>query len=600
MCDEPLPLIEAMETAIREEAATGAPVNFYRLEASMHNTRRELGLSGQDNMSAWVDAVAFGLDTDHFAEPWQRYFGPKGARSYEDGTVEYIPDVHQLDERALDLWSQRLDVVDHPAFRARYSDLLWEIAPQLGRRRDPVHARTALAAYELMIAESAYEEFFDKTDAALRMLTLALSIRDEDAKVRSRELLMEEFRELMGSSHRFNFDIVERLLWERNVGTPEITQEVVGALDAALEQSAGEGDRFNAHSARDIGTRLKRHYNGLRSRADVVRVHTAVARAFETLAARSEPMAAAAHLDVAATEYRNAGDEVAFNRVRTARAEAVARSNVEMVAHSFRFEVGVDDMERFLDSIVTPENLGLSLANIANEFVPRISVLRERVLENARVAPIQATISINIHEDEHIAAVVGSVDEDMEGRIMHQAGQEAMFVGIFLDQALERCMSVHGLDSYEIAGWANRLGAFDDLTMVIEGVEAWRTGDWIKTLHVLVPQIELGLRRTLRGLGEPIVRNHPTMPGRQTLLNMGEVLSNPVLQTALGDDTVHYFRALYVDPRARNLRNVVAHGLTGMSDATSTTCDRIIHSLLVLGFWRDIARAASSAASRLS
>ncbi|RVJ64854.1 DUF4209 domain-containing protein, partial [Sinorhizobium meliloti] len=107
-----------------------------------------------------------------------------------------------------------------------------------------------------------------------------------------------------------------------------------------------------------------------------------------------------------------------------------------------------------------------------------------------------------------------------------------------------------------------------------------------------------GLRRTLRGLGEPIVRNHPTMPGRQILLNMGEVLSNTQLQTAFGDDTIHYFRALYVDPRARNLRNVVAHGLTSMSDATSTTCDRLIHTLLVLGFWRDIARTTAAAAAQ--
>ncbi|RVJ72064.1 hypothetical protein, partial [Sinorhizobium meliloti] len=524
MPDEPFPLIEAMNAVIRNEAATGAPVNFHRLEASMHNTRRELELSGTDNMSAWVDAVAFGLATDHFGEPWQRYFGPIGSLTDENGTVQYLPDVQQLDERALDLWSQRLAVEDHPAFRARYSDLLWELAPQLGRRRDPVHARTALAAYESMIAENAHEAFFDKTDAALRMLTLALSLRDEAAKVRSRDLLMEEFRELLESPRRFNFEIVERLLWERSVGTPEITQEIIAALDDALEESSEEGDRFNPHLAREIGIRLRRHYNGLRSRTDVVRVQTAVASAFETLAARSDAMVAAAHLDVAATEFRNAGDEEAFNRVRTARAEAVAKSNAEMAAHSFRFEIGFDDMERFLDSIVDPEDVGLSLAKIANEFVPRLGPLRDRVLQTARVAPIQAAISINIHEDEHIAAVIGSVDEDMEGRMMHQTGQDAIFAGIFLDQALERCMDVHGLDSHAIAGWTNRLGAFDDLIMVIEGVEAWRTGDWIKALHVLVPQIELGLRRTLRGLGEPIVRNHPTMPGRQILLNMGEVL----------------------------------------------------------------------------
>ncbi|MGV2019165.1 DUF4209 domain-containing protein [Agrobacterium sp. 22-223-1] len=590
MPDEPFPLIESMTIAINAEEEAGAPVQFHRLEADIHRRRKELELSEVENLSAWTDAVAFALDSDHFGDPWRRYFGPIGSRSFEDGTVEYVPDVLILDGRAFDLWAERLAIVHHPAFRARYSDLLWELAPELGRRRNPDHARIAWAAYESMIAENAYEEFFDKTDAALRMLTLALSIGDQDAKVRSRDLLMEEFRELLDSARRFNFNVVDRLLWERNVGAPEITEEIVARLEDALVDSSIEGERFNPHLTREIAARLKRHFGRSHSRADVRRVHTTVARAFEALAAESDAMVAAAHLDVAATEYRSAGDEEAFNRVRTARADAVARSNTEMAAHSFRFEVGFDDMERFLDSLIAPDNLGLSLARIANEFVPRLTVIRDRVLETARVAPIQATLSINIHEDEHIAAIVGSVEEDMEGRMMHQAGQEAMFASIFLEQALERCISVHELESHDIAGWANRLGAFDDLTMVIEGVEAWYTGDLIKALHVLVPQIELGLRRTLRGLGEPIVRNHPTMAGRQILLNMGEVLSNPVLQAALGDDTVHYFRALYVDPRARNIRNIVAHGLTSVSDASSATCNRLVHSLLVLGCWRDIAR----------
>ncbi len=78
------------------------------------------------------------------------------------------------------------------------------------------------------------------------------------------------------------------------------------------------------------------------------------------------------------------------------------------------------------------------------------------------------------------------------------------------------------------------------------------------------------------------------MAGRQVLLNMGEVLSNEVLQQAFGEDLILFFRARVVDPRARNLRNTVAHGLVGMDDASQQTCDMLIHTLLVLGAWREL------------
>jgi hypothetical protein len=43
------------------------------------------------------------------------------------------------------------------------------------------------------------------------------------------------------------------------------------------------------------------------------------------------------------------------------------------------------------------------------------------------------------------------------------------------------------------------------------------------------------------------------------------------------------------NPRGWNLRNTIAHGLTNRGHLDRSTANFVIHSLLVLGCWRDIA-----------
>ncbi len=589
---EDFQLLESM-TLLIEQETQAERISFHRLESAMHGKRKELALEAVENDSAWADAVAFGLQPNEGKSgPFHTYFGPSGIGRRPDGSEAYFPEVRDLDIRALVLWEQRLALASHDTLRARYSDLLWEFARPLGRKsRNPDHARSAIEAYEGMVLQNCCQEFYGPDDAALRMLTLALSTRDESARERAKELLLLQHRMALSSQQRVNLQVVDRLLWERNLGdTTAIVAELIGDLEDVLGACvAPNGSAFDPFLAGYVGDRLKRHYERERSRRDVKRVHILVGQAYEHLSSLGSGIVAAAHLDRAASEFARAGAAEAHSRARIARAEAVSRSNAEMTPHSIEMRVSFDQMEQTLSYLVPPDDPGASLVRIADAFVPRVESLRQRVLSAAEAAPLQAMISITVFEEEHVAAIIGSVQEDMEGRAMREAGQTLVFQSLHLQAALERFVQVHQPSQYDLAGWASRLGAFDDSVVVAEGIEAWLVGDWIKALHVLVPQVEAGLRATLKTLNEPVVKNHPTMAGRQILLNMGEVLSTPAMQTAMGEDIIHYFRALYVDPRAKNLRNVVAHGLSGGLDASSQTCDLLIHSLLTLGCWREVA-----------
>lgn len=590
--ETPLPLELRADVAeiLSAAQADATAISFHMVSSAIHALRREQKLTGAANESVWVDAVAFDLTDNAYAlGPWRTYFGPNGSGVDGQGNEVFFPDVGSLDTRALDLWEARLGQATHPAVIARYADLLWDFAKIVGGRRQNVqHARTAIAAYERMAAEKVCHELFGIEDAMLRMLSLAITIRAVDAIDRARTMLLGYHRSLVADADRVDLSVVDTLLWGRGVGLSQDDYDgIIVDLEALLGTVTSPGAEFDPFYAEHLVDRLRRHYSRQKSQSDLRRVHSTLGAAFEAVAGMSNAMAAASHLDKALVEYGNAADSEAFDRVRIARADAIERSRDEMTEFSSEISISASKMEEFLDKVVDDDPIH-SLVRIANLF-PSVENLRDVVLETAKVAPVQAFISISIQEDEHIAAVIGSVDDDMDGRIMHTAGQHVVFDGFQLNAALNRFMDRHSPTAYDLAGMAGRLGAFDDTSIIAEGIQAWLEADWLKCLHVLVPHIEGGVRRILKGLGQPIVKDHQAMPGRQILLNMAEVLSNEVLQQAMGPDIVLFYRARFVDPRAKNLRNVVAHGLVGQRDASQSNCDMLIQSLLLLGCWREIA-----------
>jgi lysyl-tRNA synthetase class 1 len=128
------------------------------------------------------------------------------------------------------------------------------------------------------------------------------------------------------------------------------------------------------------------------------------------------------------------------------------------------------------------------------------------------------------------------------------------------------------------------------VTFLLEGVRAWFQGDDIKAVHVLVPQIERGLRSIVGKLGKPVTKPHPTVAGVGVAIGMGDILYSGELTEALGPDLSLHFVALYADPRGVNLRNRVAHGLIEPGSTNGNLVELLIHTLLLFGVWQELAK----------
>jgi hypothetical protein len=190
--------------------------------------------------------------------------------------------------------------------------------------------------------------------------------------------------------------------------------------------------------------------------------------------------------------------------------------------------------------------------------------------------------------DDHVAAKIGSVQEDTFGRLFHQAKVTFQFVRPWLALAFRRLFEKHKVVPEHFAGWANRHELFNDMSLLMEGMRAWERNDQVKAAHVFIPQIERALRKIADELGVPVTKAHPRVSGTSVAIGMGEILYNTKVAEALGPDITLHFQALYADPRGMNLRNEIAHGMRGSDSFYWHLGNLIVHSLLVLGLWKEL------------
>jgi len=366
---------------------------------------------------------------------------------------------------------------------------------------------------------------------------------------------------------------------------------LIGDLEKLVSQySTTSHANFDPHATQSAAKRLITVYSREHRADEVKRLYVVVAEAFEYFAGISSPMLAAAVLQTSLDAYESAGMAEDSKRVRIAMQQKIGESKDEMRPIESEVIIKKDDVEKFLSAVIV-DDLGSTFVRLAVEFLPKRKVLEEAVKKTAEEAPLMAHISQQIMSDDRVTAVIGSVDDDPFGRLFGQAKFTYSFSYIWLREAFHRLVEKHDVLPEHFVGWANRHGNFDDVGLLLQGVSAWFEGDYVKTVHVLIPQIERAMRDIAGQLGKPVTKAHPKVKGASVSINLGDILYADDITQKLGADLSLYFLSLYADPRGLNLRNELAHGQLELASMTDHLARLLIHTLLVLGLWKELAES---------
>jgi hypothetical protein len=518
--------------------------------------------------------------------------------------VHHDPDVADVDDGTILEWSRLGQDLKHPVIRARYADLAWEIARfRDDRARDdqktarPIrpavaNARMAIDAYLDAIELGLTQEVFDGGRYAWRAIELAASIRDEERLRRAKTITLAYWHTCERGDAGYPFWLFDNILWEERkvlALTAAEQADAVAALERvlALRADASDPKRFDPHSAQDAADRLGRWRQLVGENADALRAAETAGLAMETAAKGVPSLSAITILEGQATRYRLAGDEAAATRVEQEIRRRAPEAKGELKRLETRYEIPDGELKAWADQVA---------GDTFEEGIPRLVganlISKQRceaaVLEIAESSPLQAHIPIQIMRDDGFSsALIGSVKKDLDGRAIHHGANFLANSAPFLHVSLARFREKHAVDLERLVSWLKLSPLFPEprLKLVTEGLAAWFAEDWVKAIHVLIPQVEAAVRDLLAKLGGSVMRPDRHHGGFQAI-GLGEAVRDEMFRAKVPDAMRFHLQVLLHDPRGINLRNSLAHGFAAPELFDRGLGNWMVHLVLMLGVLR--------------
>jgi uncharacterized protein DUF4209 len=608
---EATPLLEvhpALQAAYEKADRNAQPLDELDLAGHLHHVLAGIGrdLEPLERRGAFAVVGALNFASRRLYGPavWNMHWQPLSSWTDNQKRVHHIPDINLADDDTIREWARRARTSQHPVLRARYGDLAWEVArfrkaaardkpgapPTI--RPDPENASVAIDAYLEAVQRRLAHEVFDAWRYLGRAVELAASIRDDELLMGAKAAAFAYRGACESANPKYPFWLFDNILWEQRK-VLELTAEEKAVEIAALERvlalraNASDPQTFDPHCAQDAADRLGRWRGLLGEEAEARRAANAAGLAMETAAEHVPALSGIAILERQAARYRDAGDERAAARVEETIRRLAPEAKEGLRRFETKFEIPPDELAAWADSVA-----GATFEEGLLRLVGANLISKERseaaVLKLAETEPLQAHIPIQIMRDDGFSsAVIGPLEQDLDGRAIHHGANVLAASAPFLSVALTRFREKHSVDIERLMSWLAQSPLFTESRrkLVREGLAAWFANDWPKAIHLLIPPIEAALRDLLAKLGGAVMRPDRYHGGFQ-VIGLGEVVGDDIFRSQVPAAMRFHLTVLLHDPRGINLRNAVAHGFASPELLDRGIANWTVHLVVMLGLLR--------------
>lgn len=498
---------------------------------------------------------------------------PFGPQSVIGDRRSMIPS--DLTDEQLVALASTLDQIGDPEYRARILDVLWL------RRRDPTAARAAVDAYlqsgSRLEDPEHWVQSLHRYERALRLAS-QVEVKGELPKKVLRHLEARVLHYDGSDSLYFTAKSLE-LLADFAFGDLRPLAEIAGRV-AQASRSVGNFDRARTYFA--VQARLLKAAKDPAA-AETARVERAECLSEEAKVRQRAGGAIAAHhfLQQAVSEFRERpslrGRLPELQRRLAAAGEAALQ---EMKPISV--EIDISGPVKVSQQAVT----GLSIEDALFTFATLIPLinpakLREEALAHISAHPLQALIDAQMFDaagrhvgtrpsisttdpEQQEAAVVGFMEE----LARHHRGP---YVAGYIVPALRQVLEEHDIEESTLDALIGDSPLIhpDRKALFLRGLIAGFRWDFVTALHLLIPQVEQGLRTMLNDQG--VVARNMSADGIEEVWSYERILSHSISATTLGASLIYELQSLLVARLGANFRNLVAHGLLSADAFESET-----------------------------
>lgn len=542
-----------------------------------------------DAMLAEAMAFDFCEDYQNAENGWGTYYGPQTIVPCEGGYREW-PSIQTVSPKTLEYWGTRSTEAMHPVLKARYADLVWDLSPKVdGKRADIGCAHIAIDCYTQAIAGGLYQHRSEAVIYADRALTLAVALNDSAriATVRDAILNLDAPEASDDNGAGIAFDL---LVGNKKVLLPaETLVKIIDSQERILAHGVENAEKEDGFpfSVDRAAERLSAHYRRQQKYVDLKRVAGLWARTKIAMARRVAPMLGAAWLRDVYTKLNDFGCPDEAETVAVVLRDLGKKSMDQMVQHTEKVEIPKKDVDDWTEGMLSGEVADV-LMRIVREFIPDPDQIEEQLKELTKKAPLMSLLSISqVDADGRQVAKIGSVNDDLKGRVIQHMGQNLQFEGQFLHHLIHEFVARHKITAEMLLEEVSKSPLFEQSRKQVlkTGLEACLAGDHVVAAHVLIPQIEHALRLLAAGSGGTVYKPKRRYGGIQ-LKTLGDLLVDENVVRVLGDRVTLYFKVVFTDPRGWNLRNDLLHGIMNPDQLGWGSSERILHVILLLGSLR--------------
>jgi hypothetical protein len=527
--------------------------------------------------------------------PWNSYFAPKHEGTDPTGGDPDYPNLSDLDAVAVEEWAAVADSFRNPALKARFADAVWELGKQLspGRRDRYRFAVMATESYLRASQEGRYGSPVMQLEPMARAVSLALSINSIELTRRSVEYGLD-FAAAADPSHLG--------LWmapfDKILGLGRLPKEyqerIVKQLESRFEESVRRRD---LHSSTMAGQTLAQYHYVRQNYERGKEITRAYGELKLELTTTMTASIAVHHISDVLEDYRRQGLREDADRVRLLLEQRGKGVVAEMKRVWIPIRIDAESVDRFTRAVLDVDDPYVALFRVAYHASPNVDWIRKQLAERSEGLLIRHLIPTSITGDNGLpVAVVNTYDDDEHGNLVMETARAMSSDSVYLLNSLDGWKKKFGMEGIQDTPelYDSPLIVKDRIPFFRDGLAAYEAGDYLKSIHVLIPQVENCLRRLLELLNLSPTKSSYEGNGTYELKNMYDCLTEAGVREALEKKVWYFLKALYVDDRGLNLRNFMSHGIAEYEAFNKLNAALVVQSVVLLSIVRPSAVAIAA------
>lgn len=536
------------------------------------------------SLESMAERIAFGFCEDYQNKQsgWGTYFGPRMVWVGDDGEVHESPSISSVTEEIMEYWICRSQSTSNPILKARYCGLIWDLSnTAIGKKPD----HTVAVNYVNALLEITDKDLCKHPTETIKKITRAYKVasglnntslvnRCIESAINLEDRIAEDNKAGLWG---FCFDLF--VLGKSKYLSEDQREKLIEGLEQRLIRLSKDNSPWLCESA---GVRLAQYYRSKEKKEEVTRVIEVVGKNFEDACDSVAPIQASSWLQHVHNIYVSFNMKSDVERVTRKITEIGPQVVDSMQSFSHSIEIPKEQLDAYLDSM-TNGGLENTLIRIAAHFIPQKDQVEEQVLKLAKNYPLTYlfTKTLRDHKGRPIATI-GSVEDDLEGHVIHQLSSNLNTNAFFLRHSLKKALEVYNIKVQDLTDFVLASPIFEETKkdLIYAGLQAYLDQDYISAIHILVPQTEAAFRSLVELTGGATLRKN--RQGGLQLRTFDDLLRDEKVKECFGIDLSFYFRILLTEQRGWNIRNNICHGISPSSVFNPSTADRVMHVILCL------------------